>query len=198
MLLVVMAAAPGPEFLKKKLSVFLSAAEYFKQWFIWDCPPACAEQHDRRDDDGDPFRPCTLPRTLNRSVLQGCLASGCVWWMCPYSVHKMYVLLSGWDLNQKQSASNFIGLRNSLKAHAGVSMENTGKGRKHKGHGWKHTAQMLPQVKQWRLLPSTTLGTWPSISGPCGLKPRCRWLPLLCTNIMGVTHSAEQMPKSNQ
>lgn len=31
MLLVGMAAAPGPEFLKKKLSALLSAAEYFKQ-----------------------------------------------------------------------------------------------------------------------------------------------------------------------
>ena len=68
--------------------------------------------------------------------------------MCPYSVHKMCVLFSGWDLNQKQSASNFIGLRNSLKAHTGVSMENMGKGRRHKGHGPKHVAQMLPQVEQ--------------------------------------------------
>jgi len=67
--------------------------------------------------------------------------------MCPYSMHKLGVLFSGWDLNQKLSASNFMRLRNSLKAHAGVSMENTGKGRSHQGHGLTHAAQMLPQAE---------------------------------------------------
>lgn len=61
--------------------------------------------------------------------------------MCPYSVHKTCVLFSEWDLNQKQSASNFTGLR-----------KNMGKGRRHKGHGSKQAALMLPLVEQQGLL----------------------------------------------
>lgn len=104
----------------------------------------------------------------------------------------MCVLFSGWDLNQKQSASNSVGLRNSLKAHTGVSMENTGKGRRPKGHGPKHAAQMLPQVEWWGLL-------WALRSA---LEPAQHLRSLRTETTSQVTTTAsnllKQMPKSNQ
>lgn len=183
-----MVAAPAPEFLKKKLSAFPGAAECYKQWFIWDCSPACAEQHHRRGDNCNPFRfipehMCLIKAKILikhsqaawcRVAYGGCLFTQCARCVC-FSVGGIWI--------RNNLPGNSWGWGTVWKPPQAPACKRGGKAQ----GPWTETccsnASSNGEVKAALRRPWSQTGIW----DPSRLKPHCNSLPLLCTSTMWTT-----------